>query len=315
MNTVDIILFVFALALLFYSGGAMVRSLTWIGRYLNLSEYFLSFVLAAFATSLPEFFVGVTSSFQGASILSFGNLVGASVLNLTIVLGVAAFWNGGLSLQNTIKKEEGRITLGLVLFPGFLILDKTISRYDGAVLIFVFLGYILYLLDHEKTAGAKVNQMTPEESGIRNFMKKMSAFCVSAALLLMSSQIVVGESIGFAENLGFSLFFIGILVAIGTTLPELVFSIKSVAMRHSSMSLGNAFGSVIVNMSFILGVVALIHPIQIENLSRALWGISIAAIMLILIRLASFSTNTLSKKFGAFLILIAILFIGIESAL
>ena len=311
----DLLIFIVSLGLLFYSGGVLVRSLIWMGQYLKLSEYFLSFILIAFATSLPELFVGIHSAIQGVSALSLGNLIGANVLNFTMVLGAAIVAGKGLQINRIISADETIVTLGMILFPAFLLLDKTISRFDGAALLLTFFGYTLYLLNQEAAPTPSVNQITHDEFRMSNFLKKFGIFVFGAALLLLSAYFVVSIGIEFAKSLALPLFFIGVLVAIGTTLPETVFSIKSVAMRHGGMSLGNAFGSIILNMSFILGLVALISPITIQNTFRPMLGIFLSAIVLVFIRAVSFATGFLPSRLGFFLLALALAFIAVEGVI
>lgn len=311
MNAVDIILFIFALGVLFYSGGMMVGTLTWIGRYLKISEYALAFILAAGATSLPELFVGITSALKGAPLLSFGNIVGANMLDLTFALGIAVLISGHLSSDHAIKKEEGLVTLGVILLPLFLILDGSLSRPDGFLLLFVFLGYTSYLLGREKAAPA-VNHMPQEENKFSNFLKQLAGFSLGVILLIGSSQLVVGEALELAEFFKLPIFFVGVLIAFGTTLPETIFSIKSVSMQHSSMSLGNVFGSIVLNITLILGAVAIIHPIAITDIKKPMIGILSAAAIMLLIRMVSFGKGFLPRWFGGLLLGLAVVFVAIE---
>lgn len=308
------IIFVFALGALIYSGGLLVKSLVWMGRYLKLSEYTLAFILVAFATSLPELFVGVTSALKQAPALSFGNLVGSNVLNITLVLGASILWSGGIKIDRTITKRDMQITLGMVFLPLLLLLDGSISRADGLLLIFFFIGYIIYLSseDHKEIL---VNSMSGEEFHLTNFLRHLTIFTFGVVLLLGSSSFVVSVGLDFARALALPLFLMGVIVSIGTALPELVFGIRSVHLRHPSMSLGNAFGSMIVNFSLILGLVALIHPIVLERPARAFFGIIVGAFFVGLVQSVARIKQELGSAFGALLIAGAVGFLLVESFL
>lgn len=327
-----------------------MRSLTRMGQYLHLSEYALSFILAALATSLPEFFIGITSALRGVPALSLGNIVGASFLNITAVLGIVILFAGSLESGRTIKKEDIQVTFGMILFPALLILDGTLSRLDGFLLLFFFSGYIIYLLDQERATPAVNNMLNNVDvlrpmnkslslvgSGLipsipgekermaaevaraelqfKNFLKEFGIFFLGAAFLVVSARWVVEEGILFGRVLGLPLFFIGILAAFGTTLPEAVFGVRSVILRHGSMSLGNAFGSIIVNISLVLGVVSVISPITADNPMRAVFGLLLTAILVILVELIRFLQGRLGRFFGAFLLGVAAAFVWIEAVL
>lgn len=304
----NVFLFFAAILALFFAGGIMVRALTWMGRYLRISEYVLSFILAAFATSLPELFVGINSAVQGASNISLGNLVGANVLNVTFVIGVSTLLAKGLTVDRVITKQDVQMIFMMVLFPAFLALDGVLNRLDGALLIFLFGCYAIYLVNQEH-AVVPVNAMLPDEFRFAKFLKKLGIFTLGTALLLASSWFVVSSGIAFARAFSLPLYFTGILIAIGTTLPETVFGVRSVFLRHGAMTLGNAFGSVVVNTSLILGLVSVISPITISAPNKVLAGILLTAGLVVVINIAAFLNGKLGRLLGIFLLIIAAFFI------
>lgn len=314
MTIFDFIIFIFSIFLLFYSGGVMVRNLTVAGRYLRISEFVLSFVFAAFATSLPEFFIGLTSAIKGTPNLSLGNVIGANVLDVTLVLGAAAVFAGSLNLDRVIKKEDFEITFGILILPVFLLVDGVLNRYDGFLLLFLFIGYLAYLF-HQERVVLPVDGNIDEPPTFAGFFTSIGKFFLATVILLGSSYIVVSKSVVLSQFFSLPLFFIGILLAIGTTLPEVIFGIRSVALGHKAMAFGNAFGSIIVNLAFISGLVGVIRPVTILNFPRILIGIFITAGLVLFINLLISLKGYISRSVGIFLILIAILFIIIESLL
>lgn len=312
MNYLNLVLFITAILALFYSGGVLVRSLTQIGRYMQLSEYVVSFILVAFATSLPELFVGVNSALRGASLLSLGNLIGANVLNISFVLGIAIIFARGLDISRPVEKEDMILVLGIMAMPVVMAIDKVISRLDGLVLLSVFVGYIFYLIKTEHRKDIFNNIQTAEIIKI-NPVRQFIIFIFGAVILLASSSFVVSYGLNLARILALPLFVVGILISIGTTLPEVIFSVKSVSMKHGSMSLGNVFGSIVVNIAFILGIVAVISPITIERLPRITLGALSAVILVGFIQLVSRLKGRLSYGTGITLVFVAMLFVLIEA--
>lgn len=312
MGTINFLLFLISVPALFYSGGLLVRSLTVLGRYFKLSEYVLSFILVAFATSLPELFIGINSAFQNATLLSLGNLIGANVLNISLVLGIAIVFSRGIDAQKPIEREDYFLILGVISLPIILIVDGVLSRIDGIILLGTFFVYVIYLVQtsHQRI---KVNNITKTEQKAVSLIREFIIFGLGVVLLLVSSSFVVSYGIGLAEYFLLPLFLVGILVSIGTTLPEVVFSFKSVALKHNSMSLGNVFGSVIVNITLIMGLVAFIQPIFVENISRTVFGLSLTAILVALIQIIGYIRGKLEYRVGVSLVIIALFFVVIES--
>lgn len=307
---------IIALFILFYSGGMMVRSIVLIGRYLKINEFTLSFVLAAFATSLPEFFIGINAAINNTAILSVGNIIGANVLNATLVLGAATIAAGRLSFNQVVKKEDIQITLGLLLLPILLMLDMVLSRYDGLIFLFFFGGYLIYLFNQERES-RKINGETEinEVPNLKTFTASLIKFIAAASLLLISSRFVVSQSLEISRIFSLPLFFIGILIAIGTTLPEMIFSLKSVSLGHKSMAFGNALGSIIINLSLILGSVAAISPITITIPSRIFFGLFLAALIILLTQIIRLIKGYIPRTFGIILLMVAAAFVAIEAFL
>src|SRR3989344_528560 len=248
MTILNLLLFILSLIVLFYSGRLLVSSLTVLGRYMQFSEYAVAFILVAFATSLPELFVGINSALNEASLLSLGNLTGANFLNISLVLGVAIIFSRGLDTSKTIEKEDLIFALGIMVTPIFMVLDSVISRMDGLILLTLFTCYIVYLIktEHKKYI---LNEIGSEDVVSINPLKYFFIFLAGMVLLLASTYFVVSYSVDAAVYLALPLFVVGILVAFGTTLPEVVFSFESASLKHGHMSLGNVFGSVVVNIA------------------------------------------------------------------
>lgn len=312
MGYINLILFIVSVAVLFYSGGLLVRSLTILGRYFRLSEYVLSFILVAFATSLPELFVGLNSALQGAPLLSLGNIIGANVLNITLVLGIAIIFAGGLNVERPMKEEDYFFVLGIIIVPVLFIFDGVIGRLEGGILLVFFLGYVIYLVQtsHKKNI---VNDILPGEATPAKTITYFILFLFGATLLLGSSSFVVYYSINAARNFSLPLFLVGILISVGTTLPEVIFSFKSVTMKHGSMSIGNVLGSIVFNITLITGLVAVISPIVVENVFRAIFGMSLTILLVVIIQSVGFIKGRLGYRLGVGLVLIAFLFVMFES--
>lgn len=308
-------LFLISLVALFWSGVILVRTLIWMGRYLRISEYVLAFVLVSFATTLPELFIGVTSALTGAPQLAFGTIVGSSVLDIALVLGVVVLiGKNGLSMNHVVTRQDIHLAFGMIVLPVLLLLDGTISRMDGVVLLFFFVGYVYYLGSRGRVTRV-LSHDDLKELRFAKFLRKLGVFVIACLLLLASSWIVVffGKEVSLA--LGLPLFFVGVLIGFGTTLPELSFGVISVLMHRTRMSLGNIFGSILIKFSFVLGVIAILHPIVVESRSSALLGLLAAGGLIVVSQYIGYVNGRLPRKYGAFLLVAAAAFVLAEGFL
>lgn len=311
----DILVFITVLLALFYSGGVMVRSLTWIGRYFSVSEYALSIILVAFATSLPELFVGINSAIDGVQELSLGDLIGANVLNVTLVLGIAMLLAGKrLVFEHRTTRKDFYITATMLVLPALLLADGTLSRPDGLVLLLAFAAYVLDILSEERVS-PKVDAKKMEDLTFYGFLNKVFHFIIGSVLLLGSAYILVITAKSVAISYEIPLFALGVLVALGTTLPEVVFSARSVFLGHSGMSLGNAIGSVIFNITFILGLVGFLNPFTVQNPISLTGSLILPLLFIILIQAIGILKGHFSRMLGLLLILSSLVFIIFESGL
>lgn len=256
----DLLLFaVFALVLV-VSGSYLVKYLSKIATYLRINEFAISFILVALSTSVPELFVGVTSALEGTPELSLGNVIGANIVNLTIVIGIPVLLARNIKVSTKAAQADVRYMFIISGLPILLmILGDGLSRIDGAILLAVFGFYIYKLLRQERT----YHKVFHERFTHWDVIKDMSLFLVSLGGLFLGASYVVKYASALAIDLELPAIMIGLLLlALSTSLPELTFNIRSVMQRHPEMALGDTVGSVVANSALVLGVVAIIHPIQ-----------------------------------------------------
>lgn len=307
-----VLIFIVSIALLIFSGGKAVESLTRISRFLQLREFVVAFILMAFATSIPEFFVGISAALNKIPELSLGNILGANIINLTLAVGLAVLFLNGLEIERETVRRSSILMATIGLLPLLLILDGELSRIDGCVLFLAFLYYLIWLFDREELF-RKIYNNESSILNFKNFIQDLFLFMVSVALLLISSQGIVTAAASFSDFLKVDLGIIGIiLVAAGTALPEVYFSIRAGQAGEAKMILGNLLGCVIITSTLVLGVVALISPIRIADFSPYGAARLFLLISVLFFLLISRTKSHISKKEGVILILIYILFILFE---
>lgn len=249
----------FALVLV-VSGSYLVKYLSKIATYLRINEFAISFILVAMSTSVPELFVGVTSALEGTPELSLGNVIGANIVNLTIVIGIPVLLARKITVSTKAAQADVRYMFMISALPlTLMILGDGLSRIDGGILLLVFVLYIYNLLRQERT----YHKMLQERFTHWDIIKDMSLFLVSLGGLFLGANYVVKYAQALALDLQLPAIMIGLLLlSLGTSLPELTFNIRSVMQKHPEMALGDTIGSVVANSALVLGIVAIIHPID-----------------------------------------------------
>lgn len=257
---------------LIIGGIYLVKSLSKIADYLGISAFSASFVLMAFATSIPELFVGVSSAFQGVPQLSMGNIIGANIIDLTLLVGIFVLMNKGIKLN--AQKTGKEIYFMFASIPILIVLymiGNSLSRIDGVILVSLFIINTYLLMKKRKKYSHNTKRKRNHEE------KKINAiliFIVSLIVLFISSKYVVKYAEEIALELNLPGIFIGLfLISIATTLPELISGIDAVILKHPEMAIGDQTGTVFTNTCLILGIVAIIHPIQVELIPFVISGI------------------------------------------
>lgn len=306
-----ILVFIASCLLLVRSGTWVVSSLTRIAKSLGWREFIVSFILMAFITSLPELFVGISSAFHYKPELSFGNIIGSNIINLTLVVAIAVLLAKELKCETALIQRSSIYTAIVAFLPILLMLDGKISRIDGLFLIFILIFYFKYLSQEQKRfSKVLTNGFKRDWTELKMFLKDLGIFLGGIFLLLLSAEGIVWSVSFLAISLGLSLTVIGILiVALGTNLPEIVFGIKAIAMGHKDMVLGALMGSVIINSTLVLGSTVLIYPLEIVEFSPYIVGILFTIAACLFFSVFSRTGKVITRKEGVVLLAIYILFV------
>lgn len=236
------------------------------------SAFILSALILALATSFPEIFVAITSSLEGAPILSLGNVLGANIANLSLVAGAAAFFAGRVNVHGEFLKRDVYIAFAAGLLPLLLVFDGEITRVDGLILLAVYGAYASSFfkkrfieIGNEIREGTFVHRFFRRINHIDGTRTKEAArFFLGIIGLLISANLIVNVAQKLATLANVPVFLVGlILLSIGTTLPELGFSLQSLKDKEPTMFFGNLLGSIIANSTLIVGLAATISPIKV----------------------------------------------------
>ncbi|MBI2662921.1 sodium:calcium antiporter [Candidatus Woesearchaeota archaeon] len=303
----DIIILVASALVLAKSGTSLVSSISKLARFLRVSEYTVSFVIMAFATSIPELFIGILSAINKTPELSLGNVIGANIANVTLVIGIVSLLGRNIKIKDKIIFRDSFYMLIIAVIPILLMIDHTLSRFDGLLLLIMFFIYVYVLMKNKIP-------MEEDEKDIKytEIFKNVGIFLLSILLLLGSAQFLVKSAQSISVDLNVPVLLVGLfIVSIGTTLPELVFDTRAVLMKHKEQALGNTIGSVIVNSTAVLGTAALITPITSQF---TLFFISASFMIFSLFLFMTFirSNNGLTWREGIVLLMVYLLFVIVE---
>lgn len=246
-----------------------------VARRLRVPSMIIGMTIVAMGTSLPECAVSITASITNNNSLAVSNAVGSNIFNLMIVCGVCTLFTPLAVQKNTLKKEFpfSIIVAGLLLILGYF--GMTLGRLDGVILMVLFLLFLLSMIKSAKKARAEGNTVTTEVQKEGEEIQLIPVWkCIvyiiggAIAIAIGGDAVVDGASVAAAQ-FGLSQTLIGLtIVALGTSLPELVTSIIAAKKNEVDMALGNVIGSNIFNILLVLGVASFISPIEfmMENI-------------------------------------------------
>ena len=309
------ILIIIGFFLLIKGADYLVDGSVGIAKRFHIPEIVIGLTIVSIGTSMPELIVSITSAFSGHSDIAMGNVVGSNICNLLLILGVAAM------LQPIILKKETRlievpmclVTMGIFYF--ICNNGQNVTRLDGIILVFLFALFIIYTIvmafkgeQFDKEEGIEETN-TNEEQGKFYTFKNIFYIILGIFMLKLGGDFTVDNAVKIAEFFGLSEKIISVtIVAVGTSLPELVTTVSAAIKKESDIAIGNIIGSNIFNMLLIIGVSALIKPITYNiSYNMDMYIAMIAAFVLFLFAYIP-PKNQMSRMNGIVYLLIYIIY-------
>jgi cation:H+ antiporter len=306
----DFIYVLAGLALLYYGGELLITGSLRIAHRFKISPFVIGATVMGFGTSAPELAVSVLASFQGASEVAVGNVIGSNIANVGLVLGLTALIVPLTIEQSRLKSESLPLLIASFLIL-FLAWNFFLSRWEGLLLVACLLAYIWKTLKNDEASDFELDEELTLFAG-KGIGYQIVLTLAGLALLILGAEGMVHGAVNIARGMGISEWFIGIsIVALGTSLPEIVSSLMSARRGHGEMALGNIFGSNIFNILMVLGATASLHPLNIQEPIHPdlLITTGITCLLLILIRLE----HQLKKRDGIILLLCYFSYIGFKA--
>lgn len=272
-----ILLLAVGLAMLVKFSSTTIKNAVNLSKLTGISEMVIGFMLIAVATSLPELSIAITSSVRNEGILSFGNLVGANIAILTLVFGVTAFIGFRLKRNEFPEIVDALI---LVIVISFFLL--ALGTADAAFGIFCIILFFMFSSIVEKR-GIHIKN---HHAGLKTVEIVRSVFYLlgSVALVIIGAYITTDSAIKIAEIFTLSEGVIGAsILAIGTTLPELSVSVTAIRKKNIALAVGDAIGSIVTNLTLILGIALIINPIIFTGISITLFSLIFVSLLFMLV--------------------------------
>ncbi|MDO5810332.1 MAG: calcium/sodium antiporter, partial [Methanobrevibacter sp.] len=233
-----------------------------IAAILKIPTIIVGLTIVAFGTSAPEAAVSITSSLTGSNAMAVSNVIGSNLFNMLMVIGVAALL-GDLLMERSVLEKDLPFLVGItLLLTAFIVIGWNISVVEGIILLAILAAYVFYLI---RSAG---------KSGATNYVEKPKLttpksilfIIVGLAGIILGGDMVVNSASSIAMALGMSETLVGLtIVAIGTSLPELVTSITALRKGENQLVIGNVVGSNIFNILFVLGASSAISQIPLDS--------------------------------------------------
>lgn len=268
----NLLLLVVCFVILIKGADVLVDGASSIAKALKIPSVIIGLTIVAFGTSVPEAGVSITSSLRGINELSISNVVGSNLFNLLVVVGVCAAIKE-FKVDDDIRKRDYPISLLAAVLLVVFASDLRIARSEGTILFILIIGYVIYLIATSMRSSKIIDIDAPEDAKVpKNSVKRividLLKVVISIACVYFSAKGVVSSCSFFAKTLGVSDTIIGVtIVALGTSLPELVTSIVASRKGENEIAIGNVVGSNIFNILFVLGAASAISPV--DNLLKA----------------------------------------------
>ena len=306
---INILLLVVGMILLVKGADFFVDGASKIAKSIGIPSLVIGLTLVSIGTSAPEFAVSLEASLSGSNEISFGNVIGSNTFNTLVVIGISAIITP-LVVSKNVKRFDIPILLGIYSFLiifGFVTSPYIINLLESIILFSLTIIYTVFLILREKKT-QKENEDDKEVEKKKPWWFNLLLVIIGLAFIIFGGRLVVNNAVDIAKELKVSEAIIGLtIVAIGTSLPELVTSVVAARKGENDIAIGNAIGSNIFNIILILGFCSILEPATLNI--NALLDTIIAFFSGILIFLFVFKSNRINRWQGIVMVCLYILYL------
>lgn len=301
----NFLIFIFSLLLVAKGATLATKYSAKLAENFHLSKYIIGFIIVAFISIFPETLISINAAIEGIPEFGLGTLFGSNVADLTLIFAILIIYAGrGIKIESKILKN-GRLYPFFLFLPILFGLNGHYSRIEGAALIIA--GILFYYLVFKN--GVEVSERLRNGDGkFKNFLWLL----VAMAMLLVGSHFTVTSATDLAHALKISPILIAMLiVSLGTTMPELFYSLKSVKKKNDGLAIGDIMGSVLADATIVVGILSFISPFNFPVKIVYVTGVFMVIASLVLLKFMR-SGRIISKKEGVMLLVFWIFYAIVE---
>jgi len=302
----SIVLLLVGLGLVVYGSDILVDGASSVARKIGISEFVIGIIIVGFGTSCPELVVSITGAIDGNSAVSLGNVTGSNIFNILMILGLTAIFSP-IAITKDNKTKDIPILLCITIFFCLIALKGTINRLDAVLFLAIFAIYLLYNFKAGKAEAAAIEEEVVE----KNYGTFLSILMIVGGLagLIFGGKLFVNNAVTLAHALGASDKFIAVtILAVGTSLPELMTCVVAAAKKKGQLALGNIVGSNVFNILLILGISGLIHPLDTHSFNYVDMATLTASVLALFIFANASKKSQLSKPAGISFLLMEVVY-------
>jgi cation:H+ antiporter len=259
----NLLLIVLGLILLIFGGNCLLKAAIGFSLRLEIPKIVIGMTVVSFATSAPELVVSLKSALDGHADIALGNVIGSNIANLGMVLAITIMLSSIPVNKSFYKTDWPVMMIASLLLYGFIAFDGLLEQYEGIIMFSMLIVFLIYLLRFQKTPA--VDEISEYKEGLPLY-KDVLFMTIGGVALWGGSELLIDGAVGMAKFYNVSERIIGVtVVSIGTSIPELAASVIAILKKEKAISIGNLIGSNVFNILAVLGLTAIITPINVTD--------------------------------------------------
>ncbi|MDZ7817286.1 MAG: calcium/sodium antiporter, partial [Aliarcobacter sp.] len=296
----DLFIFIISMAALIYGADFVINQSEKIAVHFNISSFVIGATLVAVGTSLPEMAVSMSASAKGSADIAVANVIGSTIFNISLVLGLVFLLAKKVQPKRDLFAKDSAWSLFPILTFILMGIDGKLSMVDGILFLCLMGAYLLFLIDSNS-----MDEIDEDLLKEKFDWSKTSLFLIIGFIfVIVGANFAIESATNLARTFGISEWIIGLfLVAFGTSLPELIISVKSAINNNTDLAIGNIIGSNVANFTMVLGLSSIINPLSVD-LSSYFFDISAAFILSLM--LVFITANKLYNKSAGIVLLVVL---------
>ena len=303
----DFIIFIISMSALIWGADFVIKESERIALHFNISEFIIGATLIALGTSLPEMAASISASIKNQSNMAVANVLGSNIMNISLVLGFVFLIASKITPDRDLFFKDSAWLLFPVIVFSLMVLDGTLSIVDGFLLFAMMGAYLMFLIQSNRSEHIlELDEDLKKEKF--NWFKSVGLLLVGFVFVVLGADFTIESAANIARTFGISEWVIGlILIAFGTSLPELIVSIQAAKQGKADMSIGNIIGSNMANTSVVLGSAAMTKPLTINLTSSSFDIFLMIGVTLMLVFITA--NRLYSKASGVMLLIVLAIFL------